>query len=143
MTMKLSTTLIHLSNVSNPINASLINEFYQYLIEIGTSVKYQNQNLKQIIKLARYLGTEKTFYDVRAKDEIISFLNTKIKDINQDPDKKWITTWNDYLRRIKCFFRWFYNYKLVKEKEKPRIVARGRLTEFKFSLAIRTYLTYP
>jgi hypothetical protein len=143
MTMKLSTTLIHLSNVSNPINASLINEFYQYLIEIGTSVKYQNQNLKQIIKLARYLGTEKTFYDVRAKDEIISFLNTKIKDINQDPDKKWRTTWNDYLRRIKCFFRWFYNYKLVKEKEKPRIVARGRLTEFKFSLAIRTYLTYP
>jgi len=56
---------------------SLINEFYQYLIEIGTSVNYQNQNPKQIINVARYLGTEKTFYDVRAKDEIISFLNTK------------------------------------------------------------------
>ena len=34
------------------------------------------------------------------REEIVSFLNTKIKDITVDPDKKWITTWNDYLWRI-------------------------------------------
>jgi integrase/recombinase XerD len=28
----------------------------------------------------------------------------------RDPDKRWITTWNDYLGRIKYFFRWLYNY---------------------------------
>ena len=111
MTMKLSTTLIHLKNISNPINGSLINDFHKYLIELGTSGNYQNQNLKQIINFARYLGTEKTFYDVRSKDEIISFLNTKIKNSNDDPDKKWITTWNDYLWRIKYFFRWLHNHK--------------------------------
>ena len=100
MTIKLSTTLIHLNSLPNSVNASFINEFYQYLIEIGTSVNYQNQNLKQIINFAKYLGEEKTFYNIETKDDITSFLDTKIKNSNQDPDKKWITTWNDYLWRI-------------------------------------------
>jgi integrase/recombinase XerD len=116
MTMKLSTTLGHLDMIPNPINASLVNDFYGYLKEIGTSENYQNQNLKQIIVFARFLGKEKTFYDITSKIEIVSFLNTKIKDSKADPDKRWITTWNDYLWRIKYLFRWLHNYKLVKEK---------------------------
>lgn len=129
--MKLSTTLIHLKSIPNSVNASSVNEFYQYLIEIGTSVNYQNQNLKQIINFARYLGAGKTFCDVRSRNEIISFLNTKIKDSNQDPDKRWITTWNDYLWRIKYFFRWFYNCKLVKEKgEEPADISNWYTPSF-------------
>jgi integrase len=47
-------------------------------------------------------------------------LDTKIKNNDVDPEKKWITTWNDYLWRIKYFFRWFHNHKLVKERaEEP------------------------
>jgi integrase/recombinase XerD len=38
-------------------------------------------------------------------------LDTKIKNSENDPDKRWITTWNDYLIRIKYFFRWMYNCK--------------------------------
>jgi hypothetical protein len=38
-------------------------------------------------------------------------LDTKIKNSEDDPDKRWITTWNDYLVRIKYFFRWMYNCK--------------------------------
>ena len=34
-----------------------------------------------------------------------------MKNQEQDPDKKWITTWNHYLVHIKHFFRWLYNYK--------------------------------
>jgi integrase/recombinase XerD len=45
----------------------------------------------------------------------VTFLDTKIKSNDIDPDKKWITTWNDYLWRIKYFLRWFYNHKLVKD----------------------------
>jgi hypothetical protein len=37
-------------------------------------------------------------------------LDSKIKGTEVDPDKRWITTWNDYLGRIKYFFRWMYNY---------------------------------
>jgi integrase/recombinase XerD len=116
MAMKLSTTLGHIDDIPNSVNASLIKDFYHYLREIGTSQNYQNQNIKQLIGLAKFLGAKRTFYDIKKKDEIISFLDTKMKDTNTDPDKKWITTWNDYLWRIKYFFRWIHNYKLIKEQ---------------------------
>jgi hypothetical protein len=50
--MKLSTALIHVNSVPNPINASLVKQFYEYLKEMGTSENYQNQNLKQLINFA-------------------------------------------------------------------------------------------
>jgi hypothetical protein len=66
------------------------------------------------------LGKDIPFYEIQKKDELFSFLVTKIKNNDVDPEKKWITTWNDYLWRIKYFFRWFHNYKLVKERaEEP------------------------
>ncbi|MDP9306408.1 MAG: hypothetical protein M3O68_08715, partial [Thermoproteota archaeon] len=124
MAMKLSTTLQHVNTIPHSVNAEAVKEFYEYLKEIGTSENYQNQNLKQITGFARFLGVEKTFYDIKMREEIVSFLNTKIKDIKVDPDKKWITTWNDYLWRIKYFFRWFHNYKMVKDKqEEPKIAS--------------------
>ncbi len=116
MAMKLSTTLGHINTIPNSINAKVVKEFYEYLKEIGTSENYQNQNIKQIIGFAKFLESDVAFHDVNKKCEIISFLDTKIKDSNADPDKKWITTWNDYLWRIKYFFRWFHNCKLVKER---------------------------
>ena len=120
MAMKLSRTLIHLDSIPDPVNASLVKEFYEYLKQLGTSENYQNQNLKQLINFAKHLGAEKTMSSVKTKDDIIAFLNTKIKDHDLDPDKRWITTWNDYLWRIKYFFRWLYNYRIVKDKgEEP------------------------
>lgn len=115
MTVTLSTTLRNIGTISNGVNINILEDFYRYLKDIGTSEGYQNQNIKQITNLARYLGTKKTFYDL-SKNEIITFLDTKIKSNAVDPDKKWITTWNDYLWRIKYFFRWLHNYKLVKER---------------------------
>ena len=38
-------------------------------------------------------------------------MDTKIKNKEDDQEKRWITTWNDYLIRIKYFFRWMYNCK--------------------------------
>ena len=114
--MKLSTTLGHINSIPNPVNAKVVKQFYEYLKHIGTSENYQNQNIKQIIVFAKFLGTRMVFSEVNKKEEIISFLDTKIKDSDTDPDKRWITTWNDYLWRIKYFFRWFHNYKLIEEK---------------------------
>jgi hypothetical protein len=34
---------------------------------------------------------------------------TLSKDTEIDPDKRWIRTWNDYLQRLKYFFRRLYN----------------------------------
>ena len=76
---------------------------------IGTSENYQNVNLKIIIYFSRFLGATVDFHSIQKKDQIIAFLDTRIKDTEIDPDKRWIRTWNDYLQRLKYFFRWLYN----------------------------------
>ena len=58
-----------------------------------------------------------TFYDIKRKDQITAFSDTKIKSIEEDPDRKWITTWSDYLNDIMYFFRWLYNAKEKIENE--------------------------
>ena len=73
---------------------------------IGTSDSYQNGNLKIMIYFAKLLGLDINLYEIRKRDQIIAFLDTRIKDTENDPDKRWIRTWNDYLQRIKYFFRW-------------------------------------
>jgi integrase/recombinase XerD len=49
--------------------------------------------------------------NVQKKDKVLAFLNTKIKNRKEDPDERWVTTWNDYLWRIKYFYRWIYKIK--------------------------------
>lgn len=38
-----------------------------------------------------------------------TYLQTKIKNKELNPEQEWITTYNDYLHRLKHFFRWIYN----------------------------------
>jgi integrase/recombinase XerD len=65
--------------------------------------------LKVVIALANFLGTNTTFYDIKNKEQITAFLDTKIKSREEDTDMKWITTWNHYLNRVRLFVRWLYN----------------------------------
>ena len=81
----------------------------------GSSENHQVNNLKVVIDFGKYLGTL-SFYDVSKKDQILSFLSRKIKSPQDDPEKKWITTWNHYLNRIKLFERWLHNYHLKKHQ---------------------------
>jgi integrase/recombinase XerD len=48
---------------------------------------------------------------------ILQFLNKRIKQKGDDTDEKWVTTWNDYLGRLKFFFRWSYNYRIKKDED--------------------------
>jgi integrase/recombinase XerD len=114
---KLTTTINKIALLQNPTNSVLLNEFHQYMKSNGASERHQNNNLKAVIAFANFLGTDTTFLDVQLKEQIMSFLDTKIKNVEEDPDKKWITTWNDYLHRIKHFFRWLNNHKDVQAKE--------------------------
>jgi integrase/recombinase XerD len=63
--------------------------------------------LKAVIAFAKFLGDSTTFYDIKKKEQITAFLDTKIN--KEDNEKRWITTWNNYLHRLKLFFRWLYN----------------------------------
>jgi integrase/recombinase XerD len=109
MPVKLSTTIHSISSIPNPANSALIYQFYQYMKFIGTSESYQNGNLKIMIYFARFLGPSTNFHSIQKKEQVLSFLDTRIKGTEIDPEKRWIRTWNDYLQRIKYFFRWLYN----------------------------------
>ena len=112
MPVKLSTTVKNITSLQNHTNASLLLEFYEYMKEKGLSEKYQNNNLKVLICFARSLDAKTEFYNINNKEQILAFLDTRKKDSVADPDKIWIRTWNDYLQRVKYFFRWLSNYKL-------------------------------
>jgi hypothetical protein len=111
--IRLSTTVSKIASLANYTNAALIIEFYQYMKNNGASESHTNNRLKTNMAFAKFLGPDVTFYDVKRKEESIAigFLDTKIKSVQEDPDKKWITTWNDYLNDIKYFFSRSYNNK--------------------------------
>jgi len=56
-----------------------------------------------MIKFSEYLGPSTAIHQVVDKKQILTFLDQKRKTPEEDPDKKWITTWNDYLWRINIF----------------------------------------
>ena len=94
MPIRLSTLLASIdTSVPNPTNASLIKEFYNFMKSSNTSESYQKNNLKTVISFVKWLGNNMTLYEITKKEQIIAFLDTKIKSTDKDPDKRWITTW--------------------------------------------------
>ena len=111
MPAKLITTINKIQTVPNPANGEIIGQFYHYMKSSDVSENHQNNCLKVVIALANFLGTGTTFYDIKNREQITAFLDTKVKGRDEDPDKRWITTWNHYLNRIRLFYRWLYNAK--------------------------------
>jgi integrase/recombinase XerD len=109
MPATLTTTISKIQLVPNSTNASLITDFHKHMVSNGSSHTHQINTLKKVITFAKYLGPNCTFYDLHRPDQIIPFLDTKIKSEAEDPDRRWITTWNDYLIHIKLFLRWLHN----------------------------------
>ena len=77
----------------------------------GLSKRHMNSTLKTNLAFAEFLGANISFQYIDKGNQSISFLDSKVKTI-EDPDKKWITTQNDYLTDIKYFLRWLYNWKM-------------------------------
>ena len=88
-----------------------------YLIAKDTGPNYQKDNVKLIYMFAKFLKESKTFYDVKDTETIVAFLDTRKKGKEEDPEQKWITTWNDYLWRLKMFYRWLNNVKLKEDNQ--------------------------
>ncbi len=107
MPVKLETTIRNIQLLDNHVNSRLIYEFYLYLKSNNTSESYQNQNIKALINFAKSLKSNQNFRHISKKELILSFLDSKIKNKNEDPDGKWMRTWNDYLQRLKYFLDGF------------------------------------
>ena len=108
MPTKLKDTLEKVRKLDNRSNSELLIEFYEYLRAVRTSERYQSDILKILVKFSEFV--DDNLIDVQKKEQVIAFLNTKVKNKEEDPDERWITTWNDYLWRIKYFYRWLYKY---------------------------------
>ena len=117
MPSKLSTTVSKMNLIPNQTNAKLVSEFYHYMQFKNSSERHQNNNLQVLMAFAHYLGAHVSFYNIEQKEKILAFLDTKKRSIEQDPDQRWITTWNHNLTRIKQFFRWVANPHDVPESE--------------------------
>ena len=117
MPLKLSTTIRKIQNIPNKVNVEIINEFHGYMRDNGSSEHHQNNNLKVVIGFGNFLGENNSFYDIKTRQQVLSFLDTKVKTVEEDPDKKWVTTWNNYLNRMKLFYRWLYNHNKTIERE--------------------------
>jgi integrase/recombinase XerD len=112
MPQKLETVLKHVEEFSNDINRQTIYEYHKYLVSRDTSTNYQKDNVKLVYMFAKFLGGSQTFKDVKDTETLVAFLDTRRKSKETDPEQKWITTWNDYLWRLKLFYRWLSNVKL-------------------------------
>lgn len=81
--LKLTTTVSKIRSVPNHTNSVLISDFNEYMKTIGCSEHHQNNNLKAAIAFARFLGPGTTLYEINKKEQIIAFLDTKIKVQNR------------------------------------------------------------
>jgi integrase/recombinase XerD len=94
MTERLDTVLEKISTIPNPVNSSLIQEFYQFKTDNRKSDSYKKNNLKALVLFSHELPPDVTFYDIQKKEKILEFLNNRIKPKSDGPNEKWITTWN-------------------------------------------------
>jgi hypothetical protein len=106
MGISLKKVVENINSLLNKQNSQIIITYHNYLIEKGNSINSQVAYLKAVYYYAKYLENT-NIIDVKQKHEIINYLNTKIK--NDDLEKKYITTWNDYLLKLRTFYRWLYN----------------------------------
>jgi integrase/recombinase XerD len=108
MSTKIPTLLAKIDSLPNRQNAAIILDFHKYMQEKGSSENHIINNIKVVLDLAGFLE-QMGYQNIKKREQILSFLNLKIKNTKQDPEKRWITTWNHYLNRTKLFYRWFYN----------------------------------
>jgi integrase/recombinase XerD len=110
MPAKLSTTVNKIQSVPNLANREAITAFHVYLMINDLSVHHVNNNLKAVISFENYVSSETSFHGTASRQTVISFLDRKRKYVDNDPEMRWITTWNHYyLNRLRLFFRWFHN----------------------------------
>ncbi|MER5174290.1 MAG: site-specific integrase [Candidatus Nitrosocosmicus sp.] len=92
----------------NKENTELIYKFYEFMKFNSSSENHIINNLKSIKNFQNFFQSNMGLKEIKRQD-IIKFLDSKIKSPEIDPEKKWITTWNHYLSHLKFFFRWLYN----------------------------------
>jgi hypothetical protein len=88
MPVKLSTTISKIESLSNNVNSLLISELCDYMKKNSLSDSHINNTLKTNMHFSEFLGAGVSFYNVKKKEQIINFLDSKMKRPELDPDRK-------------------------------------------------------
>ena len=88
MPTKLKDTLEKVRKLENKSNSDLLIGFYEYLRSVGTSERSQSDILKVLVKFSEFIDDSLKYTKERSD---YSFLNTKLKNKEDDPDERWIT----------------------------------------------------
>jgi len=92
----------HLLNKITRDNCKVI---VDYMLTMQTEVSpTDSYRIDTIVKLKYFADfhNPKSFKELTRQD-VVTFLDNFRKPEQIDPDKKWITTWNDYLWRLNLF----------------------------------------
>ena len=108
MPIKLSTLLNKVEELHFKENSETINKFYSFMKNNNSSERHIVNNLKVILNFENFFHPSKNLKEID-RQNIDAFLDSKIKSLEIDPEKRWITTWNHYLNHLKFFYRWVYN----------------------------------
>ena len=77
MPPKLKDTIEKVRKLDNRSNSELLIEFYEYLRSVRTSERYQSDVLKVLVKFSEFVNDD--LVSIQKKQQVIAFLNTKIK----------------------------------------------------------------
>jgi hypothetical protein len=87
MPVKLSTTIRKIEDIPNATYRALLIDFHKYLNSNGVSESHQNNNLKALTAFAHFLGSTRSFLDIKENDlllkYIIQFFIFNLQSINQ------------------------------------------------------------
>ncbi len=115
MVSKPETTYQEVKSLHKP-HSKLILAFRDWLIDDeDSSVRNTCNYLRVLILFSKFLK-KKNISKVK-KDDIVLFLDQRKKSIDDDPEKKWQRTWNDYLSRLVGFYRWLENQDNLDDRE--------------------------
>ena len=105
-------------------NANIICD---YIIAEQTEINIKNSTKESRIKVLVWLSNffeDKTFFKQMTKQDILNFLNSLRKSIDEDESQKWIGSYNSRQIILNKFFRWLYNpdEPIQKKRITPKIM---------------------
>src|SRR5215212_4492921 len=93
----------------NPQNANIICDYISAeQVEFNIKDSTKIGKIKALVYLSRSCNDKKSFKDI-TKQDILDHLNTFRKSLSEDPENKWIGTYNFRQMIFNKFFRWLYN----------------------------------
>ena len=108
MTSKPETVIKQIEVLENKTHSEIFMDFYIWLTEEqDSSTRNASTYLKILRMFSMHVG-QKPINSI-SKEDVISFLDKRKKSVEDDPEKKWERTWNDYLARLIGFYKWLSN----------------------------------